>query len=133
MRGLGREQRSTRPTSRLRPPSQHMTASSGSRRWCTSKGAAKEPGRWRPYCTHSAARKISLAVLGTSLQSMVRTERQPSNMANPEVVDRATPGHVLQLVAECLPDDDQREATELPHTNRAPLYPCRPHSGSSAS
>ena len=44
-------------------------------------------------------------------------------MANPEVVDPAPPGHVLQLVRECLPEDDKREAAELPDVDPAPLDP----------
>ena len=38
--------------------------------------------------------KTSLAVRGTSLQGVVRTERQPWETASPEVVDPAPPGHV---------------------------------------
>ena len=67
--------------------------------------------------------KTSLAVLGTSLQGVVRTERQPWETADPEVVDSAPPGHVLQLVWECLPEDDEREVAELPDIDPAPLEP----------
>ena len=45
--------------------------------------------------------KTSLAVPGTSLRGVVRTECQPWETADPEVVDPAPPGHVLQLVSEC--------------------------------
>ena len=62
--------------------------------------------------------KTSLAVLGASLQGVVRTERQPL-----EVVDPAPPGHVLQLVWERLPEDDEPEAAELPDVDPAPPDP----------
>ena len=58
--------------------------------------------------------KTSLVVPGTSLQGVVRTERHPLEMANPEVVDSAPPGHVMQLVWERLPQEDERETAELP-------------------
>ena len=57
--------------------------------------------------------KTSLAVPGTSLQGLVRTERQPWETANPEVVDSAPPGHVLQLVWERLLEEDEQEMAEL--------------------
>ena len=90
--------RSTRPTPRLRPPSQRMMASSGSRRWCTSRGAAKRAPAVATLLQALRRSKTSLAVPGTSLQGVVRTERQPWETADPEVVDPAPPGHVLQLV-----------------------------------
>ena len=46
--------------------------------------------------------KTSLAVPGTSLQGVVRTERQPWETADQEVMDPALPGHILQLVWERL-------------------------------
>ena len=55
-------------------------------------------------------------MLGTSLQGMSET-------ASPEVVDPAPPGHVLQLVWERLPEDDERVAAELPDVDPAPLDP----------
>ena len=67
--------------------------------------------------------KTILALPGTSVQGVVRTERQPWEMANPEVVDPAPPGHVLQLVWERLPEDDEPEAAELPDVDPAPLDP----------
>ena len=67
--------------------------------------------------------KTSLAVPGTSLQGVVWTERQPWETANPEVVDSAPPGHVLQLVWVRLPKDDEWEAAELPDVDPAPLDP----------
>ena len=39
------------------------------------------------------------------------------------MVDPAPPGHVLQLVRERLPEDDEREAAELPDIDPAPLDP----------
>ena len=54
---------------------------------------------------------------------MVRNERQPSGAARPEVVNPAPPGHVLQLVWEPLPEDDEREAAKLPDVDPAPLDP----------
>ena len=109
--------RSTRLTLRPRPPSQRMMPSSGSRRWCTSREAAKRSPQWRPCCRLST----SLAVPGTSLQGMVWTERQPWETASPEVVDPTPPGHVLQLVWERHPEDDEQEAAELPDVDSAPL------------
>ena len=67
--------------------------------------------------------KTSLAVPGTSLQAVVRTEPQPWDTAVPEVVDPAPPGHVLQLVRERLPEDDDREAAGLPDLDPASLDP----------
>ena len=48
---------STRPTSRLRSPSQRMMAPSWSRRWCTSRWVAKRPPRWQPSYGLSAAQR----------------------------------------------------------------------------
>ena len=76
--------------------------------------------------------KTNLAVPGTSLQGVVRTERHPWETADPELVDPAPPGHVLQLVWERLPEDDEREAAELPDIDSAPLDPLRSTAGSSA-
>ena len=67
--------------------------------------------------------RASLAVPGTSLQGVVRTERQPWETADPVVVDPAPPGHILQLVWERLPEDDDRETAELPDVDPAPLDP----------
>ena len=39
--------------------------------------------------------KTSLAVSGTALQGVVRTECQPWETADPEVMDPAPPGHIL--------------------------------------
>ena len=58
--------------------------------------------------------KTSLAVPGTALQGVVQTERQPWDTADLEVVDPAPPGHILQLVWERLPEDDEREAARAP-------------------
>ena len=60
---------------------------------------------------------------GTSLHGVVRTERQPWETADREVVDPALPGHVVQLVWERLLEDDEREAAELPDIDPAPLDP----------
>ena len=76
--------------------------------------------------------KTSLAVPVTSLQGVVRTERQPWETADLEVVDPSPPWHVLQLVWERLPEDDEREAAELPDIDPGRWTPCRPRSGSSA-
>ena len=65
--------------------------------------------------------KTTLAVPGTALQGVVRTEHQPWETADPEVVDPAPPGHILQLVWERLPEDDNRETAELPDIDPAPL------------
>ena len=67
--------------------------------------------------------KTSLAVPGTALQGVVRTERQPWETADPEVVDPAPPGYILQLVWERLPEDDEQEAAELPDIDPVPLDP----------
>ena len=69
--------------------------------------------------------KTSLAIPGTSLQGVVRTERQPWETANAEVVDPPPPppGHVLHLVWECLPEEDKRETAELLNVDPAPLDP----------
>ena len=67
--------------------------------------------------------RASLAVPGTALQGVVRTERQPWETADPEVVDPMPPGHILQLVWERLPEDDNRETAELPDVDPAPLDP----------
>ena len=67
--------------------------------------------------------KTSLAVPGTALQGVVRTERQPWETADPEVVDPVPPGHIPQLVWERLPEDDDREAVEVPDVDPAPLDP----------
>ena len=77
--------------------------------------------------------KSNLIVPGTSLQGVVRTERQPWETTSLEVVDPAPPGHVLQLVSERLLENDEREVVELPDVGPAPLDPCRPRSGSFAS
>ena len=69
--------------------------------------------------------KTSLAVPGTSLQGVVRTKPQPWETADPEVVDPAPLGHVVQLVWERLSEDDEREAAELPDIDPAPLDPLR--------
>ena len=67
--------------------------------------------------------KTSLAVPGTSLQGVVGPERQPWETASPEVVDPAPPGHLLQLLWERLPEDDEREVAELPDLDPALLDP----------
>ena len=67
--------------------------------------------------------KTSLAVPGTALQGVVLTERQPWETADPEVVDPAPPGHILQLVWERLPEDNEREVAKLPDIDPAPLDP----------
>ena len=55
---------------------------------------------------------------------MIRTERQPWETACPEVADPALPGHVVQLVWERRPDDDdEREMAELPDVDPAELDP----------
>ena len=77
--------------------------------------------------------RASLAVPGTTLQGVVRTERQPWETADPAVVDPAPPGHILQLVWERLPADDDRESAELPDLDPAPLDPVPALSGSCAS
>ena len=67
--------------------------------------------------------KTSLAVPGTALQGVVWTERQPWETADLEVVEPAPPGHILQLVRERLPEDDEREAAELPDIDPVPPDP----------
>ena len=67
--------------------------------------------------------RASLAVPGTALQGVVHTERRPWETADPAVVDPAPPGHILHLVWERLPDDDDRETAELPDVDPAPLDP----------
>ena len=67
--------------------------------------------------------KTCLAVPGTALQGVVPTEGQPWETADSEVVDPAPPGHVLQLVWDRHPEDDEREAAELPDIDPAPLDP----------
>ena len=64
--------------------------------------------------------KISLASADTSLQGMVLIERQPWETAGPEVADPAPPGHVLQLVCGCPPEDNKREAAQLPDVDPTP-------------
>ena len=44
-------------------------------------------------------------------------------LADPAVVDPVPPGHILQLVWERLPEDDDRETAELPDVDPAPLDP----------
>ena len=51
------------------------------------------------------------------------TERQPWETAVPAVVEPALPGHIVQLVGECLPEDDDRELAEIPDVDPAPLDP----------
>ena len=53
----------------------------------------------------------------------MRTERQPWETDDPEVVDPAPLGHILQLVWERLPEDDDRETAELPDVDTAPPDP----------
>ena len=53
----------------------------------------------------------------------MRTEHQPWETAEPEVVDPAPPGHILQLVWEPLPEDDDRETVELRDIDPALLDP----------
>ena len=77
--------------------------------------------------------KTSLALPGASLQGVVRTNRRPWETAPPEGVDPAPPGHVVQLVWPRLPEDDEREAAELPDIDPAPLAPRCPLSGSFVS
>ena len=67
--------------------------------------------------------RASRAVPGTALQGVVRTERQPWETADPAVVDPAPPGHILQLVWERLPEDNDRESAELLDVDPAPLDP----------
>ena len=67
--------------------------------------------------------KTSVAVPGTSLQGVVCTERQPWETASPEVVDPALLEHVLKLVGERLPEDEEREAAEPPDVDPALLDP----------
>ena len=57
------------------------------------------------------------------MQGEVPTKRQLWESADPEVVDPAPPWHVLQLVWDRLPEDDEREATELLDIDPAPLNP----------
>ena len=57
---------------------------------------------------------------GTSLQGVVRTECQPWETAGPDVVDPAPPGHVVHLVWERLPEDDEQEAAKLRDVDPAP-------------
>ena len=70
--------------------------------------------------------RASLTVPGTALQGVVHTERQPPETADPAVVDPAPPGHILQLVWERLPEDDDRESAELPDVDPAPMDPVPP-------
>ena len=60
---------------------------------------------------------------GTVVQGVVRTECQPWETANPAVVDPAPPGHIMQLLWERLPEDDDRVLAELPDEDPAPLDP----------
>ena len=68
-------------------------------------------------------RRASLAVPGTALQGVVRTERQSWETADPAVVDPAPPGHILHLVRERHLEDDDRELAEFPDVDPAPLDP----------
>ena len=67
--------------------------------------------------------RASLVVPGAALRGVVPTERQPWETAGPAVVDPALPGHILQLVWECLPGDDDWESAGLPDVDLAPLDP----------
>ena len=64
-----------------------------------------------------------LAMPGAAVQGVVCTERRPRETADPEVVDPAPPGHILQLVWERPPEDDDRETAELPDVDPTPLDP----------
>ena len=55
----------------------------------------------------------NLAMPCKVLQGMVRNERHHWETAEPVVVDAAPPGHILQLVSECLPKGEDRETADV--------------------
>ena len=67
--------------------------------------------------------RASLAVPGAALQGVVSTERQSWETADPQVVGPAPPGHILQLDLGRLPEDDNRETSELPDVDPVPRDP----------